>query len=121
MESGFLCGFNGFQLVHSMCLDKRDSLPSALAHEGCAMYFHLRFLHFGFAKEDSHGGDLPTVRYVCIEFIHMHNGLVYGLITWAYSSSLLLLVFCRCRRVMRSIVASTMWDPSVAFVAMVSL
>ena len=88
MESGFLCRFNGFQLVHSMCLDKRDSLPSGLAHKGCAMYCHLGFLDFGSAKEDSHGSNLPIVRYAYIEFIRLHNGLVYGLITWPYSSSI---------------------------------
>ena len=105
MESGFLCRFNGFQLVHSMCLDKRDSLPSGLAHKGCAMYCHLGFLLFGSMKEETHGGDLPSVRYAYIELICLHNGLVYGLITWPYSSSLLLLEFCRCCRVMRASVA----------------
>ena len=44
MESGFLCGFNGFQLVHSMDLVKRDSLPLGLAHDGCVL-----FVIWGFA------------------------------------------------------------------------
>ena len=57
MESGFLYGFNGFQLVHSMLLGERDNLPLGLAHDGCVMCCHLVFLHFGFAKGDDHGGD----------------------------------------------------------------
>ena len=63
MESGFLFGFNGFQLVHSMRLERRDNLPLGLDHEVCAMCCHLGFLIFGSAKEEIHGGDLQTMRY----------------------------------------------------------
>ena len=76
MESGFLYGFNGFQLVHSMYLEKRDNLPLVLAHDGCVICCHLGFLCFGSAKGESHGGDLQTMRYACVEFIHLHIGLV---------------------------------------------
>ena len=76
MEIGFLYGFNGFQLVYSMCLEKHDSLPLGLAHEVCARCCHLGFLRFGSAKEESHGGDLQTMRYSCIEFIRLHIDLV---------------------------------------------
>ena len=58
MESGFLCGFNGFQLVHSMHLVKCDSLPLGLAHDGCVCCFSFAALHFGSAQGEYHGGDL---------------------------------------------------------------
>ena len=51
MESGFLCGFNGFQLVHSMCLVKRDSLPLGLAHDGCVLFVILGFALWLYAGE----------------------------------------------------------------------
>ena len=62
MESEFLCGFNSFQLVHSIRLVKRDSLPLVLAQDGCALYCRLGFIHFGSAQRDGHGSDLQTVR-----------------------------------------------------------
>ena len=34
-----LYGFNGFQLVHSMRLEKHDNLPLGLAHDGCVLFF----------------------------------------------------------------------------------
>ena len=51
MESGFSVRFNGFYLVHSMCLEKRDSLPLVLAHDSCVM-----FVIWGFALSLSIGG-----------------------------------------------------------------
>ena len=76
MESGILCGFNGFQLVHSMRLVKHDSLPLGLAHDGCVMCCHLGFFHFGSTKGEGHGGNLMTVRYDFVGFICLHIGLV---------------------------------------------
>ena len=32
-----LYGINGFQLVHSILLEKRENLPLGLAHDGCAL------------------------------------------------------------------------------------
>ena len=39
-----LYGFNGFQLVHSMCLEKHEIPPLGLAHDGCVL-----FVIWGFA------------------------------------------------------------------------
>ena len=39
-----LNGFNGFQLVHSIRLEKHDSFPLGLAHDGCVL-----FVIWGFA------------------------------------------------------------------------
>ena len=76
MESGFLCGFNGLQLVHSMLLVEHDNLPLGLAHNGCVMCCRLGFLCFGSTKGEDHGGDLQIVRYVLFGFIRLHIGLV---------------------------------------------
>ena len=70
MESGFLCGFNGFQLVHSMCLVKRDSLPLGLAHDGCVLFVIWGFSLWIYVGVN-HGGNLQTVRYA-------HAGLLTG-------------------------------------------
>ena len=47
-----------------MRLEKRDSLPLGLAHDGCALCLSFGvFLHFGSPQGEDHGGDLHTVRY----------------------------------------------------------
>ena len=49
-------------MVRLKLVEKRDSLPLGLAHDGCALYCHLGFIHFGSAQIDGHGSDLQTVR-----------------------------------------------------------
>ena len=68
MESGFLCGFNGFQLVHSIHLVKCNSVPLVLAHDGCVCCLSFGVLHYGLAQGENHGGHLQTTRYVHVGF-----------------------------------------------------
>ena len=47
--SGFDDSLMDSSLLHSMLVEKCDSLPLCLAHDGCALYCHLGFIHFGSA------------------------------------------------------------------------
>ena len=65
-------GISGFQLVHSMLLGERDSLPLGLAHDGCALC-----LSFGVFEIWLHVAEIPWKRppncEVCfVGFIHLH-------------------------------------------------
>ena len=62
-ESEFDDTLMDFILVHLMLIEKCDSLPLGLAHDGCTLYCHLGFLHFGSAQRDGHGSELHLVRY----------------------------------------------------------
>ena len=112
MESGFLCGFNGFQLVHSMCWVKRGSLPLGLAHDGCVCCLSFGVFHYGSAQGRNHGGDLQTVRYVHVGFSMLAHwfGLTFA---QSYFSSLVWILFCKCWKGMRSSLALLLWAPNV--------
>ena len=60
--SGFDKSLMDSILVHLMLVEKCDNLPLGLAHDGCALYCHLGFLHFGSKQRDGHAGNLQTVR-----------------------------------------------------------
>ena len=49
-------------LVHLMLIEKHDSLPLGLAHDGCALYCHLGFICFGSPQRDGHGSDFQTMK-----------------------------------------------------------
>ena len=59
--------------MNLMLVEKPDSLPLGLAHDGWVLYCHLGFIHFGSAQRDSHGSDLQTVRSAYVESIFPHN------------------------------------------------
>ena len=60
-----LYGFNGFQLVHSMCLEKRDILPLGLSHNGCVL-----FVIWGFSLWLCMGGRLWRRPPDCEVYLH---------------------------------------------------
>ena len=102
-----------------MHLVKRDSLPLGLAHDGCVC-FHLGFMSFGSTKRGSHGGDLHTMRYACVEFINLYIGFVQILLnhtshfSWAC-------VFAGAKGEIGAAWLQSLLAPSVAFMAMVIL
>ena len=64
--SGFDKSLMDSILMHLMLFVNRDSLPLGLAHDSCAMYYHLGFHRFGSTQRDGHGGNLQIVRYFCM-------------------------------------------------------
>ena len=60
--SGFDDSLTDSSLLHSKLIEKCDSLPLCLAHDGCALYCHLGFIRFGSMQRDGHRSDLLTVR-----------------------------------------------------------
>ena len=56
--SGFHKSLMDSNLVHLILVEKCESLPLGLAHDGCALYCHLGFLCFGSAQRNDHGGVL---------------------------------------------------------------
>ena len=64
--SGFDKSLMDSNLVHLMLVEKCDSLPLGLTHDGCALYCHLGFNRFDSMHRDGHGGDLQIVRYSCM-------------------------------------------------------
>ena len=60
--NGFDKSLMDSSLVHLMLVEKHDSLPLDLAHDGCTFYCHLGFLHFRSTQRDGHGSDLHPMR-----------------------------------------------------------
>ena len=113
MESGF-----DYLLIGSswciQCSWKNVTSPSlGLGHMMVVhCVSHLAFMPFGSAQEEYHGGDLHIVRYDS-------SGTYTCTLFWFnyFNVSILLIpnfaCVCRCRKVMRSIVASSLLDTRV--------